>query len=208
MAKKIKVSKRPMSSFQRKMQTRTIRDRVLIVCEGEKTEPNYFRSFQVTSAVLIEIRGTGSNTDSLVREAIKEKNKVSKTPEAFDQVWCVFDRDSFPPQNFNNALVLAEQNEIMVAYSNEAFELWYLLHFNFMQSALSRRRYQDMLSAHLGYKYEKNSNSFYDIIRANENDAIRNAERLLQLHPSHDPANNNPSTTVHLLVTELRKLGR
>ena len=29
--------------------------RILIVCEGTKTEPNYFRSFKVKSSVVVDI---------------------------------------------------------------------------------------------------------------------------------------------------------
>ena len=46
---------------------------------------------------------------------------------AFDQVWCVFDRDpsrvNNTAQRFNAALRLAEKEDIKVAYSNECFEL-------------------------------------------------------------------------------------
>jgi hypothetical protein len=88
----------------------------LIVCEGERTEPAYFGSFRVPKDIVsISVRGLGYNTVSLVQEAIKLKSN-----EDYDQVWCVFDRDSFPVQNFNNALQIAERNDIRVAYSNEA----------------------------------------------------------------------------------------
>lgn len=48
----------------------------LIVCEGEKTEPNYFRSFPVdTKVIKLDIKGEGKNTKSLVKKAIEWKNK-------------------------------------------------------------------------------------------------------------------------------------
>lgn len=106
---------------ERKIETRELRERFLIVCEGGKTEPNYFKSFRVPKNV-IDIYGLGANTTSLVEEAIKLKNKDG----GYDQVWCVFDRDSFPKQNFNAAISSAKAQGIQVAYSNEAFELWYL----------------------------------------------------------------------------------
>ena len=109
----------------RRPPNRRPRSRFLIVCEGERTEPNYFRGFRL-SAKVADIRGLGANTVSLVRETI-----VLRDAGDYDSVWCVFDRDSFPLQNFNRALQLAEQNGINVAYSNEAFEIWYLLHFHY-----------------------------------------------------------------------------
>ncbi|OHD19758.1 MAG: hypothetical protein A2Y38_12070 [Spirochaetes bacterium GWB1_59_5] len=51
--------------------------RILIVCEGEKTEPNYFRSFSANPEVFedIDIHGTGYNTGSLIREAIRLRDR-------------------------------------------------------------------------------------------------------------------------------------
>jgi hypothetical protein len=72
----------------RKVNTREVRQRFLIVCEGEKTEPNYFRSFRVPKDV-IDIRGLGENPSKLVQRA-KELN----SQEDYDQIWCVFDRDA------------------------------------------------------------------------------------------------------------------
>lgn len=196
---------RNLASFKRKKGFRTLRQRILIVCEGEKTEPNYFRAFRVSSSVLISVMGMGANTESFVRRAVDEKAKVARTPEAFDQVWCVFERDSFPAQNFNNAFSVANANNIKIAYSNEAFELWYLLHFSYMQSALTRQQYVERLSEWLEKPYQKNSKDMYQTLLGKQPDALRNAIRLLNSFNPRNPVSNNPSTTVHLLVEELNK---
>jgi hypothetical protein len=189
--------------FRRKVGTKgPIKKRILIVCEGERTEPNYLSCFRVSSAV-IKIVGTGYNTVSLVQSAIKMRNKANKKDTRFQEVWCVFDRDSFPAVNFNNALILAGKDKINVAYSNEAFEIWYLLHFDYIDAGLSRQQYSQMLTDRLGYPYRKNSTDIYDQLLDKQDDAIRNAEKLLQQYYPPNPLNNNPSTTVHLLVNEL-----
>lgn len=103
----------------RKVENRNLRQRVLIVCEGAKTEPNYFKGFRVNRTIYeIDIHGVGYNTASLVRKAISLKEK-----DGYDQVWCVFDRDSFPAQDFNAAFEIASSHDIKIAYSNQAFEL-------------------------------------------------------------------------------------
>src|SRR5207245_7644192 len=85
--------RRPYS--ERKVGVRELIPRFLIVCEGERTEPNYFGSFRVPrDVVAIEVRGTGYNTVRLVRKAIQLKREDSEN--SYEQVWCVFDRDSFP----------------------------------------------------------------------------------------------------------------
>ena len=123
----------------------------------------------------------------------------------YDQVWCVFDRDEFPPQNFNAALDLAKQMNIKVAYSIEAFELWYVLHFNYHQAATRRDRYAMMLKKLLDVPYEKNLPDMYERLEGRQETAIRNAERLLATYQPHRPAHDNPCTTVHLLVQELNR---
>jgi len=124
----------------------------------------------------------------------------------YAQVWCVFDRDSFPAERFNAALDLARRYGIRVAYSNEAFELWYLLHFHYHNSATSRQNYGEMLTARLGRPYKKNDPHLYEELIDLQPNAIRNAQKLLDYYsPAHNPERDNPSTTVHLLVQELNK---
>jgi hypothetical protein len=149
---------------------------------------------------VINVVGLGDNTVRIVEEAIRRK-----AVDWFDQVWCVFDRDSFPVEQFNAAIELARVNQIEVAYSNESFELWYLLHFNYYDAALSRTDYVGRLTRELDHRYEKNDRSMYDELLARQPAAIRNAERLLNSYIPSNPAYDNPATTVHLLVIQLNR---
>jgi hypothetical protein len=199
------MSKRNISSRRysvRKVNTREIRQRFLIVCEGEKTEPNYFRSFRVPK-VVIDIQGLGENPSRLVKSA-KELNNQGD----YDQVWCVFDRDSWTEEDFNNAVTNARIKGFGVAYSNEAFELWYILHFEFLNSGIPRSDYIKKLTSLLGWTYQKNSEAIYEELFDKQATAIKNAENLLKQYDPHNPARDNPSTTVHLLVQELNKFIR
>ncbi len=172
--------------------------RILIVCEGEKTEPNYFRAFRVFSA---EIVGEGYNTLSLVERA----KELRDADGPYDQVWCVFDRDAFAPEDFNAAIDAALRAGMHVAYSNEAFELWYCLHFAYITSGLTRDAYRLKLTSLLGLAYRKNDSSIYGRIMHLQADATRNARLLLQQYKDESPSDRNPSTTVHLLVDELNR---
>lgn len=196
------VSKRQGGITPRKVGTREVGQRFLIVCEGEKTEPNYFKSFRVPREV-ITVHGVGRNTVSLVLEAIRLRNA-----DNYDQVWCVFDRDSFPADRFNEALALAEREGIKVAYSNEAFELWYLLHFNFYNTGITHDDYKKRLDKLLGHKYEKNSSFIHEELRSRQPTAIVHAKQLLQQYNPAHPEQDNPSTTVHLLVEQLLRFER
>lgn len=189
------------AGVERRKNTRSLRKRFLIVCEGERTEPNYFEAFRVPKDVC-EVVGVGYNTIRLVREAITLRQNGN-----YDQVWVVMDKDDFPVVTFNNALSLARGEGINVAYSNEAFELWYLLHFDFHHTAISRSTYKERLTSRLGFKYEKKDPHIYEAIEDRQSVAIQHATRLLDEYgDAHKPAYDNPSTTVHLLVYALREV--
>lgn len=193
--------KNKRADLKRRKDFRPIRKKFLIVCEGERTEPYYFEAFRVPKNVY-DVVGAGDNTIRLMREAIDLMQR-----EKYDQVWVVMDKDDFPIENFNNALGLARENGIQVAYSNEAFELWYLLHFDFHHAAISRESYKERLTARLGFEYKKNDPNIYDAIEDKQIIAIQNAIRLLKEYgDEHRPAYDNPSTTVHLLVDALRNI--
>ncbi len=69
----------------RKVKIREVRQTFLIVCEGEKTEPNYFINFRGPK-VKIKIQRGEKNPCHVV-----EKARELKEQEDYDQVWCVFD---------------------------------------------------------------------------------------------------------------------
>ncbi len=191
----------------RKVNTREPKQRFLIVCEGERTEPNYFRSFRVPKNVVsIDIRGLGENPSRLVQRA-----KELADEDEYDQVWCVFDRDESPLGDFNNAIIRTDDlnstvnYSFRVAYSNEAFELWYVLHFEFLHAGIPRDDYIRKLNKLLNQRYQKNSETIYDELFDRQNIAIKNAANLLRQYAPPNPSKDNPSTTVHLLVQELNR---
>jgi hypothetical protein len=186
----------------RKVETREVRSRFLIVCEGTKTEPNYFKSFRVPKNIVeVDVYGLGGNPSKLVKSAKELKDQDGD----YDQIWLVFDRDSWSPQDFNSAISSAKSAGFEVAYSNEAFELWYILHFEYLNTPTSRQDYGDKLTKLLGRKYEKNSENMYDQLLSRQESAIENATRLLKQYGRPNPTKDNPATTVHLLVQKLNK---
>jgi hypothetical protein len=191
------------ASYKRKVNRFEPRKRFLIVCEGKMTEPNYFKKFPIPPDSVIKIEGIGANTDSLVKKTIDLKAK-----QKYDEVWVVFDRDSFTPEHFNNAILLADAHGIHYAYSNEAFELWYYLHFHYLDTGITRDDYCERLSKEdcLGHKYEKDSETIYDQLLARQSVAIKHAKKLLAEYNPRNPVSDKPSTTVHLLVEQLNRL--
>lgn len=226
MARKIKIDNAELKRFARKEKkrekgNRPIRQYFLIVCEGAKTEPNYFKSIKKTLPPgivdCIEIEGEGRNTLNLIEECIKIRERKEKAlRRTFDQTWAVFDRDSFPPENFNNAINKGEnfKNKIHCAWSNEAFELWYLLHLEYVNVPMSRADFQpkiqNWLTERMGatFQYRKNRTDMYEILQkyGDEKQAMIWAEKLNTQYEDFEFAMHNPCTKVHRLVIELNKL--
>jgi hypothetical protein len=175
------LNRRPRSYMERPVDRLPIRQRFLIVCEGERTEPNYFLKFPIPKDSVVRVEGVGANTESLVQKAIDLRDQAREEDQiTYDQVWCVFDRDSFEAYHFNQAFCLAGRNNVQIAYSNEAFELWYILHFQYLDTGITRADYIDYLTRELHRKYEK--------------------------YNPKNPETDKPSTTVHILVEKLSAL--
>jgi len=180
----------------------------LIVCEGKKTEPNYFKAFQkqLPRGILnIDVLGTGAETLKIVNIAENKNNESKRTNRPYDKVWAVFDRDSFPPCDFNKAIKKAVSKGFGCAWSNEAFELWFILHFEYCNTGMSRKDYKAKLTKLLGKEYKKNDPNIYESLKEHQGTAISNSEKLLKRHKGTAPSSLNPATTVHLLVKELNE---
>ena len=198
-------------SDSRRQGRRPVQRNFLIVCEGEKTEPNYFRAIKRRmksgAGSKVEVVGAGAHTRDLIecaRNAIA-KRKVEGLPMYY-YVWLVFDKDSFEADDFDNAVKMAESEKWQVAWSNEAFELWYLLHFQDVAGgALPRERMFEMLGAHLGRKYRKNDLCMFDVVKEHSYQAIERARRLAERWHGQPPHLACPCTMIWPLVDELLK---
>lgn len=212
------------SNVESKEATRDIRVYFLIVCEGEKTEPNYFKSFPKHAGNVIynlEFGEGGKNTKSVVKEA---ETIIKKSSTKFDRVWVVFDKDDFKDVQFNAAISMAEDRGYGCAWTNEAFELWYLLHFQYRDSAMDRSEYARVIEQEINkiikkdkkskkgkvkdsdlFKYKKNSKEMFKILQkfGNQNKAIERSKKLENMHLDKKFAQHNPCTKVYKLVEEL-----
>ncbi len=208
----IDFSKYEKRSIERK--PREIRFSILIVCEGEKTEPNYFNEFAKNNQSLfiydITVKGRGRGPKDVVKNAIELKSK-----NEYDRVWAVFDKDDIPDKDFNEAINTATKEKIEVAWSNEAFELWYLYHFNNVVTAMSRKQYAEKISTAVkkasdkhkseNYKYIKNDTKNYEIMTTcgSRDHAMKYAEAQHNEYTDTKYATHNPCTTVYRLVRQL-----
>ena len=213
--KKTRNMRGPLVNSGRRQGTRDQIVKFLIVCEGEKTEPNYFRAFTERWSEVKEIKvaGCGCSTCQLIIEAKKLREKLERERMVpFDRVWLVFDKDEF--KDFNKAIAKAKKEGMNCAWSNQAFELWYVLHFQYLDTGVDRKQYIEMIedkvrkaSKSKTFKYKKNDEGFYQILQEHgeEEQAIKRAQKLREnMGEKKNYATHNPRTEVDLLVDELR----
>lgn len=221
----------------------------LIFCEDETSEVEYFRWFE-TDAIKINIIPKQKSMITNVIKAIthcKTNGIIDENNEVVDgyEVWCVYDRDKDPDNsvllesnnNFNIAHFVAEQHKINLAWSNDAFELWVVLHLmdvNVTDDEYKlRSKYYEVLDdyfknhfnpndrltqilVHPSFSYKKDlkhRKNFIEVVREEilpqTKIAIQRAESML-LHNQNQSSNIeewSPCTLVHLLVIRLLEKG-
>lgn len=184
----------------------------LVVTEGTKTEPQYFRAIQqiinrnYRDKIQLEIHGEGDNTLGLLEKA---KQRVRNSGITYKHVWVVYDTDDFPANRINQTAddcvnLTNDETEYHALWSNQCIELWFMLHFNYMDANLHRKEYIPKLTEwieNLGQgAYTKNRDDIYSVLRPYLRDAIRNARKLAEKNKGRTPTNSAPGTKVYELL--------
>ena len=197
-----------MKKFTRSRPTRSPRRRFLIVCEGEKSEPNYIIGVQrVLKNQLIDviILDRSGATKYVVERAVAEKRKAKQNArrstdkfELFDEIWCVFDVDSH--ERLEEAMKQAKDNEISVSLSNPCYELWVVLHHRDERKFVDRK----ILQSECKQEYQcKDKHIGFEKLWPNYTVARDRARSLRKWQLENQRENQNPWTTFDLLVESL-----
>lgn len=204
---------RSRASYTRREPIREPYDHVLIVCEGGKSEPNYFKRFRVVyrlSSANVEIV-SASGTDPI---SVVSHGEAELASNEYDKVFCVFDRDGHT--NYDAAVRRIAESDAGMAYrliavtSWPCFEIWILLHFEYSSapfSAVGSASACDAVIAKVrNYfpAYAKGSDDVFDQLESKLHDAIENATRLQNYNTNS--VSSNPATKIHELVNYLIQL--
>ena len=126
-----------------------------IVTNGEQTEKNYFELLKSKKSIYdVKVIFHNADTVGIVRHAI---NYIKDA----NQVWVVFDIDaSYKENRLLDALKLATDNDIKVAFSNLAFEVWLISHYERCEKEMStvdhKKKLDEILAKiHPGLSYDK-----------------------------------------------------
>lgn len=211
-----RMKEKKAAAHKRKRQTRDPYEVVLIVCEGEKTEPYYFEALRdelrLSSAnILICGKECGSAPISVVDFALKE---FRAHQDDYNRVFCIFDQDKHDSYDAAidkiRATRLPNRATIHAITSIPCFEFWILLHFTYTtRSFCAAGRDSNcalvitQLKRHIP-DYEKGNQNIVELVSDKTEDAIRNAKQLDTFHKTS--GTDNPSTKVHELVEYLCKL--
>ncbi len=214
---------RRAKQLARKQGKRASYDRILIVSEGGKTEPNYFGEIRATyklNTANVEVRPSAWGTAPIqvvqYAKELFEQGDPHKNiePRAFEQVYAVFDRDDH--ESYFDALRFAESLDRKL--KNDAkqpirfhaiasipnFELWLLLHYQNIQAPLHRDEVMRRLKQHIP-GYVKGAESIFAMTRQLLTVATQRADALaLRFSADTDPEPYTAITTLVKLLTTLR----
>jgi hypothetical protein len=204
---------RTTSDLNRRKPAREAYAKILIVCEGEKTEPYYFQEiidyYEIHTA---KIRADcGTDPVSVVQHGFNlYEEEINAKEGSFDRVYCVFDKDN--PAKYKTALSMIngtkQKGVFFAANSVPSFEYWLLLHFVFTTAPFSAvggvssgAAALKALKQHMP-QYTKASQDTFAALLGKLEDAKDRASRA---NTSAIAANtDNPSTYVHELVDFLQ----
>lgn len=198
------------------MGSRPTYDRILIVCEGEKTEPLYLddirKKFRIPSA---HVRVLHSELGTQPRQVVDfAKSKFLETRE-FEWVYAVFDRDAH--RTYHEALAQAAALDKKLKNSERklvrfvavpsvpCFELWLVLHYVNQQAFCDRHEMYRKLRQEIP-TYDKGRQGIFALTEARTKDAISRAELLRERYAPH--SGTDLYTDVDLLVAKLLSLGK
>nr|VFK26978.1 MAG: RloB-like protein [Candidatus Kentron sp. MB]VFK31237.1 MAG: RloB-like protein [Candidatus Kentron sp. MB]VFK75411.1 MAG: RloB-like protein [Candidatus Kentron sp. MB] len=192
------------------------REYILIVCEGTKTEPQYFEELREKyqlDIVNIEITSAnGTDPISVVHTAkSKQQNKKNTRKRPFDRIYCVFDRDEHT--NFNDACRQLEglkKHGFRATRSWPSFEFWLLLHFRYTRQPFQRdgrrtaaQNCENALKSEMS-DYRKGKTGVFNQLFPQLEKANKNATRARE--DAEKTGEDNPSTEVHELVGYLQNI--
>ena len=163
--------------------------KIVIACEGSKTEPGYFegirKELRLRTLQIIILRHQGKTDPHSIIEQVIEKRQEMKQEQAWtqgDSAWAVFDGDEHieqSPENWKNAIALAKRQKIELAITNPCFELWYLIHYQNQLSQITRDRLINLLQKYIP-NYNKSMCLYPEPLKRRTDEAIQRAEQIGQ----------------------------
>ncbi len=205
-----------VKKLERRIAKRSSYDRVLMVCEGAKTEPYYFNDlvqFYKLNTANVAIDGScGSSPASVLERAIELWKEQSRKGDPYDRVYCIFDKDTHETYDATLREISSRKpkNTFFACQSIPCFEYWLLLHFKYTTkpyaatggSSVANEVLKELKG--LFPEYAKGNKQIFSSLNGQLEFAEENAARALKA--SQENYTDNPSTYIHELVGYLQNL--
>lgn len=180
--------KKRKNGFRRKSRNLNPIQSIIVVTEGEKSEPNYLTEIRNLpggdrSKRMRPIKGNGKSAVQLLDLM---KDELSDSPLIYgDEAWIVFDVDS----NSSDEIAKLEKWEkthenYHIVISNPKIEYWFLLHFH-NGNGVGTKENCDRLLKKFHPNYEKEFNSKF-ITPKHVDKAIKHAEQRAKNSNNYD----------------------
>ena len=188
---------------------------VLIALEDTKSSKYYFQALlkdkKLTGQVIFA-KHIGTDPEHVVQAIVQHER--DNRDEKYEKRWAVIDKDDWSKKQINGAIQRAKNLKICIAISNEAYELWILLHFQTLTRYTQRAELNSTLNSlfkeRFGIEYSKASQDIYALTIGVQSEAIKNAKQLVKTqienHGKLDPCEQNPLTMIFELVEYLNAL--
>ena len=195
--------------------SRRLKTVVWVFTEGQ-TEKYYLSKLPKVESIKCTIKHVARSGLALVVAVINRIDKGLVPYQPGDKIWVVIDRDKQQQnpknnrQQFKTALEKANGAAIEVAYSNDSFELWLLLHYQDVSREMTAKQLTKRLKDFIPEYKKADSDIYQKIERSDTSDqaaAGKRAQALIKKHNREgtEPADANPSTRLHQLIAELTK---
>ena len=209
---------RDAANLARKGPSKKAKDRVLIVCEGAETEPNYFEALRIDLGIRsadVRICGKECGTDPM--SVVEYALDIFKEDPTFDKIFCVFDKEGTRERELKykqacNIIDGKNLNKCQISYirSVPSFEYWYILHFRYTCTpfvAQGNKSSGDAVVSALKKdmpKYNKSDKAMFQVLKPRLETAKSNAVKAMIAAEANQT--DNPMTEAHLLVAALESL--
>jgi len=193
--------------YRRRAPALRLKNRVLVMCSAQ-TEETYFKLFKekhksdLRNVIVEVVAHKKSDPMAVVTATVSRK-------DGYDEAWAVFDKDDFI--DFDEAITLAVDSGINCAFSNEAIEYWFFLHFENRTGAMSRKTLNSELGRKLNIEYDKSEATVRRVIQKISGRLVIAEERAQIGHERHmmdsgdAPSSWCSCTTIYALTKKLRE---
>lgn len=185
------------------------RAKILIVCEGEQTEKDYFeylrKKYGLTATEVIIKEDGGSSPNSVFKDALELYQKsLRRNQVPYDTVYCVYDKDEFS-QHAEVKNRIEQQKDFNLIFSNPCFEVWYLFHYGphtkpFMKKGTKTSSQQ--VKSQVNKLLKKKGNRYLEFLFSKTDEAIKNSKSNIKQHI------DNPYTNMFELVEKMQEISK